>query len=125
MYKKIASIQDEQDVIDIKDELIDRYGDLPKQVENLISIAHIKALASKSGITSITEKKDAIIFQFKDEKSINIEVIGKLAAKYKRQILFNAGNNPYLMYKITETNKEKLLENIKILLHDIKDFEGQ
>ncbi|HHV97123.1 MAG TPA: transcription-repair coupling factor [Clostridiaceae bacterium] len=125
MYKKIASIQDEQDVIDIKDELIDRYGDPPKQVENLISIAYIKALAGKIGIISITEKKDAVIFQFKDEKSINIEVIGKLAAKYKRQILFNAGNNPYLMYKIVEFGKEKLLENIKILLQDIKDFEGQ
>ena len=72
MYKKIASIQDEQDVIDIKDELLDRYGDLPKQVENLISIAYIKALAGKLGISAITEKKDALIFQFKDKKIVKL-----------------------------------------------------
>jgi transcription-repair coupling factor (superfamily II helicase) len=123
MYKKIASIQDEQDVIDIKDELLDRYGDLPKQVENLISIAYIKALAGKLGISAITEKKDALIFQFKDKKIVKIDVISKLAAKYKRQILFNAENNPYLMYKISGNDREKLPDNIKIVLHDIESFE--
>lgn len=122
MYKKIASIQDEQDVMDIKDELLDRYGDLPKPVENLISIAYIKALASKLDIVSITEKKEALILQLKDEKSIKIEIIGKLAEKYRRRILFNAGNNPYLTYKTGQIGKEKLLENIKILLQDIKNF---
>ena len=123
MYKKIASIQDEQDVIDIKDELLDRYGDLPKQVENLISIAYIKALAGESGVSTITEKEGAVIFQLRNEKSIKMEVIGKLAGKYRRQILFNAGTNPYIMYKTVENSGEKLLENIKILLHDIKSFE--
>lgn len=123
MYKKIASIQDEQDVSDIMDELLDRFGDLPTPVENLMQIAYIKALAGELKFVSISEKGDSIIFQLKDEKSISLETIGKLAAKYKRQILFNAGISPYLMYRTTVNNKEKLLKNIKIILHDIKSFE--
>ncbi|HOJ11640.1 MAG TPA: transcription-repair coupling factor [Clostridiales bacterium] len=123
MYKKIASIRDEQDVIDIRDELLDRYGDLPAPVENLVDIAYIKALSGELGITSITEKDGAVILQLRNDKSISFEIIGKLAAKYKRQILFNAGNNPYLAYKMAENSREKFLENIKILLHEIKSFE--
>ena len=42
MYKKIASIQDEEDMLDIRDELIDRYGEIPEAVESLIQIAHLK-----------------------------------------------------------------------------------
>jgi transcription-repair coupling factor (superfamily II helicase) len=122
MYKRIASVQDEEDVVDIRDELLDRYGDIPNSVENLIQIAYIKALAGDLNFVSISEKGDSIIFQIKDEKSISPDSIGRLAAKYKRQILFNAGANPYILYKITANNREKLLENIKIILHDIKSF---
>ncbi len=122
MYKRIASVQDEEDVVDIRDELLDRYGDIPNSVENLIQIAYIKALAGDLNFVSISEKGDSIIFQIKDEKSISPDSIGRLAAKYKRQILFNAGANPYILYKITANNREKLLENIKSILHDIKSF---
>lgn len=123
MYKKIASIQDEQDAVDIVDELTDRYGDIPKPVYNLISISTIKAMAGQLGFSSVTEKNDAVIFQIRDSKKVNIEVIGKLAAKYKRQLLFNAGNSPYIMYKIGGMERDRLLENIKIVLQDVKCFE--
>lgn len=123
MYKKIASIQDEQDVIDIEDELIDRYGDLPEPVRNLIFIAHIKAMARDAGFSAVTQKKDSIIFQFENGRNIKIEAIGKLAEKYKRQLLFNAGNSPYIMYKNQGTGRSNLLDNIKIVLQDIKSFE--
>jgi transcription-repair coupling factor (superfamily II helicase) len=123
MYKKIASIQEWQDVMDIEDELTDRYGDLPEPVRNLTSIAYIKALARMLGFSAVTEKNDAVIFQIGNTKNINIEAVGKIADKYKRQLLFNAGTNPYLMFKVSCSNKSKLLDNIKIMLQDLKSFE--
>ncbi|NSW92539.1 MAG: transcription-repair coupling factor [Firmicutes bacterium] len=123
MYKKIASIENEEDMLDIRDELLDRYGELTPPVENLIQIAYIKALAKDLGFIAINEKDGSIILQLRDGDSISIETLGKLAAKYKGQILFNAGTSPYLRYKISGMNRENLLENIKILLHDIKSFE--
>lgn len=123
MYKKIASIQDQQDVTDIVDELVDRYGDIPAPVNNLISIAYIKALAVSLGFSSIQEKNEAVIFQIGSMQSINIEAIGKTAAKYKRQLLFNAGASPYLLYRISGLNKNQLLDNIKIVLQDLKSFD--
>ncbi|MGI6777322.1 MAG: transcription-repair coupling factor [Acetivibrionales bacterium] len=123
MYKKIASIQDEQDVEDVRDELIDRFGDIPEPVENLISIAHIKALARQAGLASISEKKGMVIFQFAKSRKISVEAVGRLVAEHKRKILFNAGTNPYFMYKVSDMNKKKLLDNIKIVLHNMKSFE--
>jgi len=119
MYKKIASIQDEQDVLDVEDELIDRYGNIPAPVSNLIKIAHIKALALKCGFSSVQEKNGSIIFQFIDSKHANFEVIGKLMEKYKRKLLFNASIKPYITYRITDIKRENLLDNITILLQDI------
>lgn len=123
MYKKIASIQERQDVIDIVDELTDRFGDLPEPVGNLIDIAYIKALSKALGFTAVSEKNDAILFQMGNTRNINIEAIGKTAAKYKRQLLFNAGTNPYLMFRISGISRNKLLDNIKIVLQDLKSFE--
>jgi transcription-repair coupling factor (superfamily II helicase) len=123
MYKRIASIQDEQDVLDVEDELIDRYGDMPLEVRNLIKIAYIKALAGQLGISAITEKNGQIMFKILDLKSISLAAIGKLADEYKRQILFNAGTNPYIIYKISDMDKSNLLDNIKIMLQNLKNYE--
>lgn len=122
MYKLIASIQTEEDMRDVRDELVDRYGDIPGPVRNLLTVAYIKALAGDAGFSSVTEKGGSVILQVGNGKTPDIGVIGKLAGKYKRQLLFNAGSNPYLAYRISDTGRESLLENIKILLQDFKSF---
>ncbi len=60
MYQKIADINTPEDSLEIIDELIDRYGDVPKEVENLIKIVEIRNLAKKLNITSI-RKVDNLI----------------------------------------------------------------
>ncbi|MEF9992158.1 MAG: transcription-repair coupling factor [Paraclostridium sp.] len=61
MYKKIASIENEEDMKDIKEELEDRFSDIPKSVTALISIAYIKTLCKKVGIEKIRMLKDEVI----------------------------------------------------------------
>jgi transcription-repair coupling factor (superfamily II helicase) len=123
MYKKIASISDEQDVLDVQDELTDRYGDIPVPVQNLIKIASIKSLAASLGFTAISERDGAVMLQLSDAKGFDFKALGKAAEKYKRQLLFNAGVNPYLLYRPATIQRSKLLDNIKILLQDLKSYE--
>lgn len=61
MYKKIASIENEEDMKDIKEELEDRFSDIPKSVTALISIAYVKTLCKKIGIEKIRMLKDEVI----------------------------------------------------------------
>jgi len=119
MYKKIANIQNENDVIDIKDELIDRYGDIPEEVESLMDIAYIKALARQCGFTGISQKDVTVTFQLsKNVKGLPV-YLGKLMDKYPRRILFNAGSSPYITFRLNNPAGRDILANIKILLHDI------
>jgi transcription-repair coupling factor (superfamily II helicase) len=123
MYKKIASAADEEDIADIEDELIDRYGDLPQPVKNLLSIASIKITAGEAGFSSVTEKEEGVIFQFKEGRNIDIKLIGNMISKHRRRLLFNAGNSPYLLYRLSGADESEILNNIKIILHDIKNYE--
>ena len=63
MYQKISDIQTSNDALEVVDELIDRYGILPKEVENLIKIVEIRNLARKIGITKICKKGEILIFE--------------------------------------------------------------
>jgi transcription-repair coupling factor (superfamily II helicase) len=123
IYKKIASINNEQDVLDVEDELMDRYGEIPKSVRNLLEIALIKSLARTCGFLSVQEKNGTVMFQYAQNRNINFEVLGRLMDNYKRKLLFTASNNPYITYKITDIKRSELLDNIKILLQDINKLQ--
>ncbi len=122
MYKKIAAIQDDRDIMDIEDELTDRYGDMPQAVRNLIMIANIKFLGRNCGFASIQEKDTNVILQFKDSEKVDLGILSKLMDKYKRKLMFTASNAPYITFKATDIKREALLSNIKILLQDINQL---
>lgn len=57
MYKRFQAIMTQEDIHDLRDELIDRFGDYPEEVENLFLVTTLKMQAKKERIESITEKK--------------------------------------------------------------------
>lgn len=63
MYQKISDIKDEEDATEVVDELLDRYGDLPKETENLIKIVEIRNKARKLGITRVIANDNMIKFE--------------------------------------------------------------
>jgi transcription-repair coupling factor (superfamily II helicase) len=115
MYKKIAAIENYDDVIDIKSELMDRYGDMPKEVDNLVEIAYIKSLCVNVGILSLAQRGNNVVFTFQDSSFADIKAIGEISNKFKRRVLFTASNTPYITFK-ADGILNKLLENIKFLL---------
>jgi transcription-repair coupling factor (superfamily II helicase) len=123
MYKKIAAIQDEADIMDVEDELIDRYGDMPTPVKNLIRIIYLKIMAKACGFTAVQEKNDTLILQFRTGAALSLENLSKLMEKYKRKLLFTASSTPYITFRTTGLTCENILGNIKILLQDIKKLQ--
>ena len=116
MYKKISVISQQADVMDVKDEFIDRFGEVPDEVSNLIEVAWIKALAVKAGFASVSENKDLIIFKFMKNFKIAPEKIANVMDKFKRKILFNAGVEPYLAYRRENVSQAKLLKEIEEII---------
>ena len=62
LYKRIALIRNQYDADDIADELLDRFGDMPQSVDNLLRIALLRAMAEEIGFRQVTEINGEIRF---------------------------------------------------------------
>ena len=93
MYRTIATIETQEDILDIKDELIDRYGDIPMETNQLIEIAYIKNLAAQLGFSSIKQKEEAVLLNFAQHSQLPLDKIVELVNQWKGKLLFSAGKN--------------------------------
>ncbi|MFZ5354779.1 MAG: transcription-repair coupling factor [Bacillota bacterium] len=130
IYKKIAYIENTEEMYDVEEEIEDRFGDIPETVRNLMKISMIRHIAKKCGVISITQKTGAItannvIIKFKSSDYIKPQAAIMIASLYKNKILFTASEQPYFTLRIDDERTEELLEAIKLLLEKINGFQMQ
>ena len=118
VYQNIALAKTEEDITEVIDEITDRYGDIPKEVENLLDIARIKNLCKEKNIVKITQKPKSIVFFF-DSSQFNMENVDLLVKKYQSYIRFSPGAEPYITLKISASKEKEILEIIKKFLHGL------
>ena len=99
LYRRIARIRSEEEADDLVDELVDRYGDPPRPVNNLISVALLRAAAAKCGITEIAQRGERLNFTLRDPDLARVSAIAGRPA-YRGRLLFSAGDKPYLSLKV-------------------------
>ena len=95
--------------------MIDIYGEIPAEVENLLNIARIKSLAKKLHIFRIQQKANGVVFSFEGE-SFKFDIVDKLLKEYRNKIKFSPGKDPYITYKIEDISDDKILFSIKEFL---------
>ena len=115
IYQDIALCRNESDIQNVIDEMIDIYGEIPDEVENLINIARIKILAKKLYIFRIQQKANGVVFSFEGDR-FNFEIVDKLIKEYRNKIKFSPGKDPYITYKIDDISDNKILLNVKEFL---------
>ena len=81
IYQNIALCRTEEDIQNVIDEIIDRYGHMPSELENLIEIARIKNLCRVDNVIKISQRKEKVVFYF-DKAKFNPEIVDKLIKKY-------------------------------------------
>lgn len=116
IYQNIALCRTEEELQNVIDEVIDRYGRLPKELENLIDIARIKQLARKANILKIAQRENGIVFYFVKEK-IKPEMVNTLITKYPMLVKFSNAVEPYVTLRIKEN--ENIIEKAKEFLNNI------
>ena len=119
MYKKISMIYSQEDAYDVYDEIEDRYGTLPKSVENLINISLLRSMASECGITEIKQKERNAVLVFDKDKKLDLQIISGLIEQFRDLILFSPTGSPYITIR---GNDKELIENIKIVLQAYKSL---
>ena len=127
IYKRIAGIENPKERDEMKDELLDRFGELPRSVDNLLRIALIRAQAHSLYMTEIKGKNERIQFTFRPDAGIDVAKIPEMLKRYKEQLTFTAYGNPFFTYKyrkvgIIEKDGELLLDSTEKLLGDMAEL---
>ena len=107
MYKKISMIKTEADFFDVQDELEDRFGTIPKVVQNLLNIALMKSYANNIGVNKISQCGNNISIRFNEDNKVNIEKFKTLLSS-NNKLSFNGKLN----YNIKD-NKDDFVNKLK------------
>lgn len=118
MYKKISYIINKKDYEEVSDEFIDRFGEYPKAVENLMNIALLKEKARKLKITAVTGREHYVMFTFKQGADPDGGKILNLIREMRGRIQLTASGDTYLTYK-TETKGAELIKELAGLIDRI------
>ena len=96
LYKKIAAIECESDKEDVLDEMIDRYGEAPKQAINLLTIALVRASARRCGVTSIVEEQSIVKIK---QNEIDFMIWHQLSGEFRGRLRLGGGDTPSVNYR--------------------------
>ena len=120
MYRRMAAVRTQEDADDLLDEIVDRYGEPPKGVLNLIDIALLRAKAREIGIKDIRQKGGDVLFTL---VNLNFEAVGAICADsdYKARVTFLANaKEPTLRLKLSSGVDS--LKQSKIFIEHYQNF---
>jgi len=116
MYKRVAGVERETQLHDVRAELIDRYGEPPLAVRNLLEYAELKLLAVRVGVNSVERKREQVSIKFRQNATVDAEKLARFVASQR-----GAQFTPDGTLKFTQkaTAAEDVLNNLKQLLETL------
>ena len=127
-YKRIAALETKEEVSDMRDELKDRFGTVPKACEHLLRISGLRNAAHRLGITEVRGRNGEISFTFKPDASIKTENIGALLTRHKKTLtLFAKAVPPVFTYRyrtVGEVGQDEklLLEKTEKMIEEMTEY---
>lgn len=116
IYKRIAGIETEEEVEEMLEELIDRFGEPPKSVQNLLTIARLKYMAHSVYVREVSQKGEELKLVMYEKAPINPIRIPQLLDVNKPYLKFTADTqNPYFTYVMNANSREKGKDVVEIL----------
>ncbi|MCD8050438.1 MAG: transcription-repair coupling factor [Clostridiales bacterium] len=104
LYRRIARIREDREATDMIDELVDRYGDVPEPVENLVNVALLRSAAANCGVTDIAQKGNNINFGLRE---FDLKRVSRLCTvpELKGRVLVSPGDRPNVALRLKPGEK--------------------
>ena len=124
IYKRIADIKTEEEYLDMQEELVDRFGEMPSSVSNLLWISYLKSLAHRVYLTRIRQKDELFVLELYPKARYDINKIPELVERYKGELAFSAKDKPVFTYiplkskKRGKKERDELFDNLIQLMRD-------
>ena len=124
IYKRISAIETEEEYMDMQDELMDRFGDIPHSVENLLKIAAIRALAHRAYVTEVVINRQEVRLTMHQKAKLQVEKIPDLVRSYKGDLKLVPGDVPSFHYVDRRNKNQDSLEMMGKAEEILKDMCG-
>lgn len=121
MYKRIAGVETESQLKDVRSELTDRYGEPPNAVRNLLSYATLKLQAMRVGATAIERKRELVNIKFSQKASIDPGKLARFVASQQKTQFTPDGT---LKFSIKIASSEGILQTLRDLLEELEAQEA-
>ncbi len=119
-YKKIAAIESQEDLEDVFDELLDRYGDVPEVVRNLMTVSLIQKIASKKKFTELKGQKNSLVMLFDGDDAPDFSNFVESEYMKNGKAVVKSGKKPKLIWNFDQNVKgEKYLELMKEFIEKV------
>jgi transcription-repair coupling factor (superfamily II helicase) len=115
MYKRVAGVETESQLSDVRAELRDRYGDPPPPVQNLLEYAALKLLAIRLGATAIERKRDLVSIKFRQNTEIDPGRLAKFVSSQRGAQFAPDGTLKFVSKVVSPT---EVLGQLRGLLED-------
>jgi len=109
VYKRIASIKTAQQRDDVEDELIDRFGDEPQSVSNLVAVAYLKAMCESIGIERVIQTDGRIDMRFSLRAQLDGQRLFAALQGFDKRLALNYGTPPALVLRDPTVGREDML----------------
>jgi transcription-repair coupling factor (superfamily II helicase) len=126
IYKQFQTLSAAEDIDELKDELIDRFGDYPAEVANLFAVSILKMYAKKERITSINEKNKKIVMLFDEKRSEQMDgaKLFELANTFGRNVLLGTEHNKLkVSFKYSSDKKQQRYEVVEDFISKLTDVD--
>ncbi|WP_072337950.1 MULTISPECIES: transcription-repair coupling factor [unclassified Paenibacillus] len=122
IYKKVAAVQSLEEAAELHDELVDRFGDLPDAVHNLLLAARLKVYGAMYGIEAIVQKGLDYELRIHAEHSSNLDTAawGKLAQEFENRVRLMTGTGMIIETKGKGLTPEQSIELLERFLVQYK-----
>ena len=102
IYKRISAIETQEESMDMQDELMDRFGDIPASVDHLLRIAALKGQAHRAYVTEVLINRQEVRLTLYGRAKLKAEEFPQLLAEYKGQLKMTGKEEPVLLYQDTK-----------------------
>ncbi len=116
MYKRVAGVENESRLNDVRAELLDRYGEPPAPVRNLLDYAALKLLAMRVGATAIERKRDLVSIKFRENAEIDPGKLAKFVSSQRGAQFAPDGTLKYVSKVVAPT---EVLAQLRGLLEEL------
>lgn len=119
-YKRIAGVESSMEAEDMLEELLDRFGKVPKSVDNLVKISMLRVMAHKVYIEEVSAKKNEIELIFTHKAAIDPGALMELLGSYMGRLSFRNGEKSALVYNVSKSEEDDLISTAARVLEDMK-----